>query len=81
MENSNSIFYLINWIFAAETIGGQKLFKNENYSRKYSRISSIMENLAAYRLVDFLVISLETYDQYLEYLVSTTLGPIYFTGF
>ena len=40
-----------------------------------------MENLATYRLRDFLVISLETYGQYLEYLVSTTLGPIYFTGF
>ena len=38
-ENSNScrkfhFFYLINWIFAAETIQGRKLFNGGNYSRK-----------------------------------------------
>ena len=31
-----AIFYLINWIGAAETIEGGKLFKEGNYSRKYS---------------------------------------------
>ena len=30
-----SLFYLINWIFAAETIQGRKLFKGGNYLRKY----------------------------------------------
>ena len=38
--NSNScykisIFNLINWFFAAETIQGRKLFKGGSYSRKY----------------------------------------------
>ena len=28
-------FYLIDWIFAAETIQGRKLFKGGNYMRKY----------------------------------------------
>ena len=30
-----SIFYLINWFFAAETIQGRKLIKDGNYMRKY----------------------------------------------
>ena len=30
-----TIFYLINWIVAAETIKRGKLFKGGNYSRKY----------------------------------------------
>ena len=30
-----AIFYFINWIVAAETIEGGKLFKGGNYSRKY----------------------------------------------
>jgi hypothetical protein len=30
-----AIFYFINWIVAAETIQGGKLFKGGNYSRKY----------------------------------------------
>jgi hypothetical protein len=35
VANSNiSIFYLINWIFAAETIQERKLFKDGNYMRK-----------------------------------------------
>ena len=29
-----AIFYFINWIAAAETIQGGKLFKGGNYSRK-----------------------------------------------
>ena len=32
---SISIFYLINWSFAAEIIQGRKLFKGRNYIRKY----------------------------------------------
>ena len=32
-----AIFYYINWIVAAETIEGGKLFKGENYLRKYGR--------------------------------------------
>ena len=39
VENSNSchkfhILYLINWIFAAETIHGRKLFKEVQYPKK-----------------------------------------------
>ena len=30
-----AIFYFINWIVAAETIEGGKLFKGQNYLRKY----------------------------------------------
>ena len=32
------IFYFINWIVAAETIEGGKLFKGGNYSRKYGNL-------------------------------------------
>ena len=39
----------------------------------FSEYMNFMGSLAA--------ISSETYGQYLEYLVSTTLSPIYFTGF
>ena len=43
VENSNSyrkfqFFYLINWIFAAETIQGRKLFKGRKYSWNYSKL-------------------------------------------
>ena len=31
-------FYLINWIFDAETIQVRKLFKGGNYSRKYGNL-------------------------------------------
>jgi hypothetical protein len=42
VANSNScrnisIFYLINFIFAAETIQLRKLFKGVNYMRKYGK--------------------------------------------
>ena len=33
-----AIFYFINWIVASETIKGGKLFKGENYSRKYGML-------------------------------------------
>ena len=36
-----AIFYYINWIVAAETIEGGKLFKGENYSRKYGSFPGI----------------------------------------
>ena len=44
IANSNScrnisIFYLINWIFAARTIQRRKLFKGRNYMRKYGMYS------------------------------------------
>ena len=48
--NSNScrnisFFHLINWIFAAETIQGRKLFKSGNYMRKYGNYSCILRQM------------------------------------
>ena len=52
VANSNScrnisFLHLINWIFAAETIQGRKLFKGGNYMRKYGKHSFVafLENL------------------------------------
>ena len=36
-----SFFYLINWIFAAETIEGRKLCKGGNYMRKYGTFFAV----------------------------------------
>ena len=42
-----SIFYLISWFVAAETIQGRKLFKGENYSGgNYKEIQNLMLELS-----------------------------------
>ena len=38
-----AMFYFINWIVAAETIEGGKLFKGGNYSRKYVKCLRLIE--------------------------------------
>ena len=105
---------MINWIFAAETIQGRKLFTEVRYAENdlkwflllkfiYSEKTTIFtvdlfyvialkskaeisQNVVAFsEYMNFTgniaTISSETYGHYLEYLLSTTLGPIYFTGF
>ena len=39
-----AIFYFINWIVAAETIKGRKLFKWGNYSRKYGNMFKLQSD-------------------------------------
>ena len=46
---------MINWIFAAETIQGRKLFKGGNYMRKYGiQMVQLKNSLSLYMLIIFL---------------------------
>ena len=46
-----SIFYLINWFFAAETIQGRKLFKGGNYMRKYGICNTAKKSFARLKMI------------------------------